>query len=120
MVILELFLRKVTQKALWISANKDLAADAKKELSALKMNKFNPSINFEAYGGGKGTVRFNKVLAADSRTILFTAYSVLRSGKEFSNLIKVADWMGTDFDGIVSERIKLLFKLPSFDQSLYG
>ncbi len=94
-VILDNF-NKGRKKAIWISENTKLAKDAERDITAL----FGDKNVLHIFEGGKKT---EKSLDFDEG-ILFTTYSAVSKGydKEGSNLEKIVNWLGKDFDGVIA------------------
>lgn len=83
------------KKAVWISENKGLVPDAKRDVKAL----FGNSDSVMEFEGGK---KAESVLQKNEG-ILFATYSSLSKGYEVSdsNFNKIVKWLGKDFDGVI-------------------
>jgi len=83
------------KKAVWLSENKGLVPDAKRDVKAL----FGNSDLVKEFEGGK---KADKSLGNDE-AILFATYSALSKGfdQSGSNFEKIVDWLGKDFDGVI-------------------
>jgi Type III restriction enzyme, res subunit./Methyltransferase small domain. len=93
-VILDNF-NQGSKKAVWLSENRGLVPDAKRDVAAL----FGNSDLVTEFEGGK---KADKSLSSDE-AILFTTYSSLSKGFEQSgsNFEKIVNWLGKDFDGVI-------------------
>jgi hypothetical protein len=93
-VILDNF-NQGSKKAVWLSGNKGLVPDAKRDVAAL----FGNSDLVTEFEGGK---KADKSLSNDE-AILFTTYSSLSKGfdQSGSNFEKIVNWLGKDFDGVI-------------------
>lgn len=82
-------------KAVWVSENGGLIPDAKRDIKAL----FGNSDMVIQYQGGK---KADSILS-NKEGILFATYSGFGShyGDEDSNLHKIINWLGKDFDGTI-------------------
>lgn len=83
------------KKAVWLSENRGLVPDAKRDVAAL----FGNSDLVTEFEGGK---KADKSLSNDE-AILFTTYSALSKGfdQSGSNFEKIVNWLGKDFDGVI-------------------
>ena len=87
--------RQGHKKAVWLSMNKSLANDTKRDVAALFGD---PHLVMEYEGGKKSEKSLGK-----NEGILFATYSTLAKGFENdgSNFKKIVDWLGKDFDGVI-------------------
>lgn len=87
--------RQGHKKAVWLSMNKSLANDTKRDVAALFGD---PHLVMEYEGGKKSAKSLSK-----NEGILFATYSTLAKGFENdgSNFKKIVDWLGKDFDGVI-------------------
>ena len=83
------------KKAVWLSENRGLVPDAKRDVKAL----FGSSDSVVEFQGGK---KADASLSMDEG-ILFTTYSALSKcfDHEGSNFEKIVNWLGEDFDGVI-------------------
>ena len=83
------------KKAVWLSENRGLVPDAKRDVKAL----FGSSDSVVEFQGGK---KADASLSADEG-ILFVTYSALSKGfdQSGSNFEKIVNWLGKDFDGVI-------------------
>ena len=83
------------KKALWVTINSSLVIDAKRDVKAL----FGDSDLVTEFKGG---AKADKILSRNDG-ILVAGYSTLATGwdKKGSNLEKIIDWLGKDFDGVI-------------------
>jgi len=93
-VILDNF-RQGRKKAVWLSENRGLVPDAKRDVAAL----FGNSDLVVEFEGGK---KADRSLSSDE-AILFATYSALSKGfdQSGSNYEKIIEWLGRDFDGVI-------------------
>jgi len=93
-IILDNF-RQGRTKAVWLSENKGLVPDAKRDVAAL----FGNSDLVTEFEGGK---KADNSLSNDE-AILFATYSALSKGfdQSGSNFEKIVNWLGKDFDGVI-------------------
>ncbi|MCL2499780.1 MAG: strawberry notch family protein [Defluviitaleaceae bacterium] len=93
-IILDNFNRG-SKKAVWLSENRGLVPDAKRDVTAL----FGNSDLVTEFEGGK---KADASLSNDE-AILFTTYSALSKGfdQTGSNFEKIVNWLGKDFDGVI-------------------
>lgn len=94
-IMLDNFNRGQT-KALWVSENKGLLPDAKRDINAL----FGTDEHAFLYEGGQ---KAKKILTRPDG-IMFVPYATLSSNyrKEATNLNNIAKWLGEDFDGVIA------------------
>ena len=87
--------RNGRKKSLWISFNKSLLSDAKRDIGAVH----GTDANVELFKGGRAA---DKALEIQDGT-LFATYSSLAKGytEENSNFKKIVDWFGKDYDGVI-------------------
>lgn len=83
------------KKAVWLSENRGLVPDAKRDVKAL----FGDSDLVVEFQGGK---KADASLSNDE-AILFATYSSLSKGfdQSGSNFEKIVNWLGKDFDGVI-------------------
>jgi len=83
------------KKAVWLSENRGLVPDAKRDVTAL----FGNSDLVTEFEGGK---KADASLSNDE-AILFATYSALSKGfdQSDSNFEKIVNWLGKDFDGVI-------------------
>jgi tRNA G10 N-methylase Trm11 len=83
------------KKAVWLSENRGLIPDAKRDVAAL----FGNSDLVKEFEGGK---KADSSLSIEEG-ILFTTYSSLSKGydQSGSNYEKIVKWLGEDFDGVI-------------------
>ncbi|MDR2783727.1 MAG: strawberry notch family protein [Treponema sp.] len=84
-----------SKKAVWLSENRGLVPDAKRDVKAL----FGDSDLVTEFEGGKKAA---KSLSND-KGILFATYSALSKSfdQSGSNFEKIVNWLGKDFDGVI-------------------
>ena len=84
-----------SKKAVWLSENRGLVPDAKRDAKAL----FGNSDLVKEFEGGK---KADKSLS-NNEGILFTTYSALSKSfdQNGSNFEKIVNWLGKDFDGVI-------------------
>ena len=93
-IILDNF-NKGSKKAVWLSENRGLVPDAKRDVAALFGNS---DLVTEFEGGKKADKSLN-----NNEAILFATYSALSKSfdQSDSNFDKIVNWLGKDFDGVI-------------------